>query len=640
MYTETSPQSTTRLVPSQMRSFLQQRLVGAAACSILLNLGLTGASTWNVWNTSQNLKVTVERQAQLQELSSKFIYLDEVLTMSASMLVSTGQPQWEKRYQSNVVVFEQVAAEFFKNIPASDKETYQQFDAASNQLLAMEDQAFKLVKEQKLTAAAAILFGEKYGQQKKIYAGKVQTLIASIKNAVNTQTQSERRALELSIVLALISLGLSAITGLGIIATVRDYIRDQEDARRSIQTFQDNLLQLNEQLQAEAQLRLAQQHQVLQASETLQTDVGHILDIVCALEEGDLTVQAEVSEGATGLVSDTLNRLIESLNGIMAVVVSSAHQVTDRATELDRLAVETASQAQNQTQSIQQVGSLIAQVNKLTINSREQAIATTNAVQLAKIAIGSGQEEMTAMAGGIESLQNGTEQIVKRMQILNDFVELAAQFSKDQKRVAALTRVLALNASLLSTRAVKEQDPEQFASIASEFETVAIQVNELAIDTNRSLVTLQQRTNQIQTVTSGLDQDVVDINQLVQKFTNEVGKSRQAFHNIQTVTDQVATMGVQVNASSQDIVKVVRDTLNAIQSIGIIAQNTENKAAVTREQVQTMGELAQTLLQRMEFFQLNTALPAGVAMVSGPEDSTAVPHFTPLVYQPLAAPRR
>jgi methyl-accepting chemotaxis protein PixJ len=239
---------------------------------------------------------------------------------------------------------------------------------------------------------------------------------------------------------------------------------------------------------------------------------------------------------------------------------------------------------------------------------------------------------MSAMVGGIDSLQQGTEQIVKRMQILNDFVELAAQFSKDQKRVAALTRVLALNASLLSTRAIKEQDPEQFASIANEFETVAIQVNELAIDTNRSLVTLQQRTNQIQTVTSGLDQDVIDINQLVQKFTNEVGKSRQAFTNIQSVTDQVATMGEQVNTSSQDIVKVVNDTLSAIQSIGIIAQNTESKAVVTREQVQTMGELAQNLLKRVEFFQLNKMAEPSSSF-SFPEDSTAVPDSIVMIHQ-------
>jgi twitching motility protein PilJ len=183
-------------------------------------------------------------------------------------------------------------------------------------------------------------------------------------------------------------------------------------------------------------------------------------------------------------------------------------------------------------------------------------------------------------------------------------VDLAARFSKDQKRVASLTRVLALNASTLSSRAVKEENPEQFASLAKEFEAIARQVNDLATDTNLSLVTLQQRTDRVQTVTSGLSDDVSQIEQLVQKFTIEVKKSRQAFDNIQTVTGQVAQMGEKVNDSSQDIVQVVNEALIAIQSIATIAQVTEAKASTTREQVQSMGDLARRLLQMVEFFNL------------------------------------
>jgi methyl-accepting chemotaxis protein PixJ len=90
----------------------------------------------------------------------------------------------------------------------------------------------------------------------------------------------------------------------------------------------------------------------------------------------------------------------------------------------------------------------------------------------------------------------------------------------------------------------------------------------------------------------------------VNKFTDEVKKSRQAFDNIQTVTGQVAQMGEKVNESSQDIVQVVNDALIAIQSIATIAQVTEAKASITREQVQSMGNLARKLLEMVEFFRL------------------------------------
>jgi methyl-accepting chemotaxis protein PixJ len=438
------------------------------------------------------------------------------------------------------------------------------------------------------------------------------------------EVQGGRQALSEAIMLALTSVGIVVASGSLVVLTVRSYIHDREQSGQSLQTFQSDLLKLNQELQQEAQLRERQQAQVSQESATLQTDIGQILDVVSSLETGNLTVRAEVNERATGLIADTLNRLIESLHQTITVVASSAQRVVGNASELEQLALETTSQAQNQTRSIQQIERSIAEVNRLSTDSQHQALATIEAVELAKAAIGNGQQEMGAMADGIEILQQGTEQIIRRVQSLTEYVDLAAKFSKDQTRVAALTRVLALNASLLSTRALKEQDPAQFASLANEFEAIADRVNELAGETNQSLASLQHRTNQIQTVTSGLDRDVTDIGQLVQKFTSEMSKSRQAFTNIQVVTDRVASVSKQVSVSSQDIVLVVSDTLTAIQSIGIISQNTEHKATVTRKQVQAMGNLAQNLSQMVEFFQLKDENPSGMSKILVPADSTVV----------------
>ncbi|MGB8699019.1 MAG: methyl-accepting chemotaxis protein, partial [Thermosynechococcaceae cyanobacterium] len=368
------------------------------------------------------------------------------------------------------------------------------------------------------------------------------------------------------------------------------------------------LMTLNEQLVQESQQRLVQEQQIREESELLQNDVAHILDIVSALEDGDLTVQAAVSDRATGLVSDTLNRLSESLNRIISEVVSTARHVADNAETIEQMASETAQQAQYQATSVQQVQSLMQVVNELTADSRHQALETDEAVQLSRKAVEGGQQEMMTMVNGLSTLQEGTERMVKRTQTLNEFVELAAQFSKDQKRVAALTRVLALNASTLSSRALKEQNPAQFSSIANEFETIARQVNDLASATNNDLVVLQQRTDQIQTVTSGLKEDVTDINGLVQQFTTGVGQSRQAFENIQTVTERVAQAGQQVNQSSENIVKAVSDTLVATTQISTIAREAEEKASLTREQVELVGQLARKLFEMVEFFRVDTAM--------------------------------
>jgi methyl-accepting chemotaxis protein PixJ len=607
---------------ARLQTALQSRLIATITVSILLSLGLTGTSAWNIWRIYQGLQTTVAKQFKLQELSGNIVHLDEVLTMSARMAASTGNPKWESRYNEYVPQLDADIKAILQDVPASQQSNPGQTDAANQKLVAMETKAFELVRQSKAPQALNLLLGPNYEAQKKIYSSGIQGTLNTVKQNVEAQLSAYRQNLLWSVLFAVSSALLLALSWAVVLLAVKGYIRERQESQKALLSSQENLMQTNQALEHEAQERLRQEEQIRQESELLQDDVAHILDVVTALEEGDLTIEADVSERATGLVSDTLNRLTESLNRIISVVVSTAQQVTHSAEELQDLAVDTAEQAKAQTLSAQDVQSLMISVSTLTDSSRQQAIATEVAVTQAQAAVASGQQEMSAMVGGIDTLQQGTGQIVKRTELLSDFVELAAQFSKDQKRIASLTRVLALNASTLSTRALREQDPEQFASIANEFEAVARQVTNLANETNRSLVLLQQRTDQIQTVTSGLNQDVSDISKLVQDFTTGVNQSRLAFDNIQAVTEQVAQVGQQVSQSSAEIVREVRQTFVATEAIATAAQSTEAKASVTRQQVETMGNLAQTLLEMVEFFRISSV---AAQASSEPADSVLEP---------------
>jgi twitching motility protein PilJ len=225
-------------------------------------------------------------------------------------------------------------------------------------------------------------------------------------------------------------------------------------------------------------------------------------------------------------------------------------------------------------------------------------------VQLTQTAIDQGQKEITAMTKGIQGLQQETNQIVKRTQTLTNYVELATQFVKDQKRIAAMSQVLAVNASMLANRSKAQQDPAQMAVITHEFETIASQVNQLATQTNQSLILLQQRTDQIQTVVSGLNYDVQEISQQVDNFTMSVEQSQLIFNTIRRVSEQVAQMGAQVTQSSQAIADAAQTTLQSVHHISSISSETLNRADFTKEQAQEMEQLARRLQQSVELFRL------------------------------------
>jgi methyl-accepting chemotaxis protein PixJ len=371
------------------------------------------------------------------------------------------------------------------------------------------------------------------------------------------------------------------------------------------------LSEKQEQIQREADLRVQleeQQRQMIEAeSRALQNDVGMLLDTVAAVEDGDLTIQAPVSDRATGLVADTLNRLVEDLGRIMTTVASTTQQVSQTVNVLESQATATTQQAQIQASSVDQVQNLMTNVTELAHDTLQQTLLSDEAVQQAKQAVAQGNQEILGMTQGINVLQDGTQQIVRRVQTLSDFVNLAAQFSQDQKRVAAMTRVLALNASMVASRASGEQDPEQFAVVAHEFEAIAEQVNELAVQTNQGLQILLQRTNQIQTVVSGISLDVEEISDQVLHFGQGVSQSRQLFEEIKTVTERVAQVGQQVTHSSQAIVEATQMTLESVQDIAAISLATEQQSQSTLAQANALEQLSQTLQERISFFRLPEA---------------------------------
>jgi twitching motility protein PilJ len=376
------------------------------------------------------------------------------------------------------------------------------------------------------------------------------------------------------------------------------------ELRRLAQQLQESFTALEE-ANKELEYKVAERTATLQEeSQALQDEVEHLLDVISAVEEGDLTIEAQVSPRVTGLVGDTLNRLVERLGQVIAIILRSAAQVTQGTQYLEQLAVAVADNVQQQIQTVERVQTLMEEVTDQAQDAALQAVSTDQAVQLTRTAIDQGQQEITAMTKGIQGLQQETNQIVKRTHTLTNYVELAAQFVKDQKRIAAMSQVLAVNASMLANRSKAQQEPAQMAVITHEFETIAAQVNQLSTQTNQSLVLLQQRTDQIQTVVSGLNYDVQEISQQVDNFTLSVDQSQQVFHTIRSVSEQVAQMGQQVTQSSQAIANAAQTTLQSVHHISNISAETLNRADMTRQQAEQMEQLARTLLQSVEFFRL------------------------------------
>lgn len=143
--------------------------------SLLLVAGVTilllvaACLAWSAYRSYRLIAEVNEVQRPLQELSGRIRFLDEVLTSSALLSASTGDPVWEKRYREHDPQLDEALKAAVRLAPSA-AEPLAEVDSANTELVKMEHQAFDLVRQDRAADAMRLLTGSEYRALKKRYA--------------------------------------------------------------------------------------------------------------------------------------------------------------------------------------------------------------------------------------------------------------------------------------------------------------------------------------------------------------------------------------------------------------------------------------------------------------------------------------
>lgn len=619
---------------SSLRQTIGKNLLPPLSIAAAVSTVLVGTSAWKTWSVHQDFKSAVSRNFELQQLSDKVVYLDEVLTMSARMGASTGDTSWETRYKNFVPQLDTTLDSLLELAPEHQKGT-SQTDEANLRLIEMEEKAFELVQKGESKTALSLLLGSDYETQKQIYGEGIDATLTSIQGAVDSQIESYSAELFRSALLATLSFPLMLVSWTIVLMLVRNYIREQTEAQTAV--LQMNL-ELEERVASRTQQLSEQEKAAREESEGLQSDIGQILGVVSAVEEGDLTVEAPVSDRVTGLVSDTLNRLIEELGSVLGQVWQASEKVSTGAQQLEGMAATVAENTTQQAHSVKQVLSLTERVEQSAKNSVSQIQETMERLKRLSLSAEQGEVTMSELDKGIETLQQGTEQIVQQMKTLGEFVGLTDQFLQEQSQIAGMTQVLAMNASLVAARGSEQRDPSQFVVVAREFEAIANQVSSLAQRTSSGLSTLEQQSGQIHSVVSSVDANVQELGGLVRDFNQGVEKSRAAFGTVSQATQDSVQAGESLQATNAKIDEAAQSTAALMREIADFSQQTAQLTQRSRAESDQMGALSSQLLKTIQFFQL-PHLKTAVAIATHQQQSeqASLPPAAPVANNPSMA---
>ena len=122
-------------------------------------------------------------------------------------------------------------------------------------------------------------------------------------------------------------------------------------------------------LEAEGQ-RLEAQKQEEEAKQANDQNQAAILRLMNELQEvadGDLTVQATVSEDITGAIADSVNYTVEELRGLVGRVTNTAEQVTSASTQAQNISTELLEASQKQSRDIQETGQAVLDLSLIHI---------------------------------------------------------------------------------------------------------------------------------------------------------------------------------------------------------------------------------------------------------------------------------
>jgi signal transduction histidine kinase/CheY-like chemotaxis protein len=140
------------------------------AFTLTVTLIFISVICWEQYRLVEKQQQGLERQLVSHRLKQDILRYDEILTMSARLMASSGNRDWEKRYTEVVPKLEAKIKEALDLFPDDVfRDITKQTDVANQKLVDMEARAFDWVHKGSQDKAVELLFSPEYEEQKQLY---------------------------------------------------------------------------------------------------------------------------------------------------------------------------------------------------------------------------------------------------------------------------------------------------------------------------------------------------------------------------------------------------------------------------------------------------------------------------------------
>ncbi|MHB1083268.1 MAG: methyl-accepting chemotaxis protein [Thiobacillus sp.] len=326
-----------------------------------------------------------------------------------------------------------------------------------------------------------------------------------------------------------------------------------------------------------------------------QEAILRLMDELGELAEGNLTINASVTEDITGAVADSINYTVEELRSLVRGINNATEQM-DQAAGLAGQVSESLQQAsRRQTEEIEEtsaaVVNLAQSVQQVSGNAAESA-------RVAEQSLAAAEKGQQAVANAISSMNGLREQIqetskrIKRLgessQEIGEIVELISDITEQ-------TNVLALNAAIQAASA--GEAGRGFSVVAEEVQRLAERSADATKQIAAIVKTIQSDTQETVAAMEVSTQGVVE----GAKLSDTAG---QTLAEIGDVSKTLAGLIADISAATQSQAESTAKVAETMQDIKSISAQTSSGTQQTADSIGGMKQLAQDLKNSVSGFKL------------------------------------
>ena len=330
-------------------------------------------------------------------------------------------------------------------------------------------------------------------------------------------------------------------------------------------------------------------------NERNQQAILRLLDEMGSLADGDLTVEATVTEDITGTIADSFNFAIEELRKLVATVNETALMVDTATKQTENTAAHLAKAADNQAKEInaatESIVSMAASIEEVSGNAERSSDVARHSVEVAH----KGGEAVRRTIDGMNAIRETIQETSKRIKRLGESSQEIGNIVELINDIAEQTNILALNASIQASMA--GEAGRGFAVVADEVQRLAerstnatrqieVLVRTIQADTNEAVISMERSTT-----------DVVGGALLAEN-------AGAALDEIEQVSNQIASLVQNISGSARQQAGAAADVTRRTTRLKEIGDQTGKATTVTAASISKLSQLATELRKTVEGFAL------------------------------------